>query len=45
MIFFEEQKCSLGSKMQNKHQIFFMKRGSQKGGVGGGVRRFGKIPK
>ena len=34
--FCENQKCSLWPKMQNKHQIFFVNRMSQKGGVGGG---------
>ena len=36
MIFFEEQKCSLGSKMQNKHYNFFLDKGFPKGGGGGG---------
>ena len=40
--FCENQKCSLWHKMQNKHYFFFYKQDFPKGGVGGGVRRFGK---
>ena len=42
MIFFEEQKCSLGSKMQNKHKKNFLDKGFPKGGGGVGGSTFGK---
>ena len=44
MIFFEEQKCSLGSKMQNKHSNFFLDKGFPKGGGGGGSDIWEKFP-
>ena len=44
VIFWENQKCSLWPKMQNKH-YFFCKQDFPKGGVGGGSGHLGKFPK
>ena len=41
--FCENQKCSLGPKMQNKQYFFVENTGFQKGGRG--VQHLGKIPK